>query len=40
MERHNYPFERMSLDDHRLLFDDPQCHMPSAEELEGKWEGN
>jgi hypothetical protein len=40
MERHNYPFQNMSVEDHRLAFADPRCRVPSAAELEGHWEGN
>ena len=40
MERHNYPFQKMSVEDHRLVFADPRCRVPSAAELEGRWEGH
>ncbi len=40
MERHNYPFEKMSVEDHRLVFADPRCRVPTAAELEGRWEGH
>ena len=39
MARHNYPFEKMSVEDHRLVFSDPRSRVPSAAELEGTWEG-
>jgi hypothetical protein len=39
MARHNYPFEKMSLDDHRLLFSHPRVHPPSPAELAGEWAG-
>ncbi len=40
MERHNYPFENMSVEDYGLVFDDPRCRVPSPAELEGRWEGH
>ena len=39
MARHNYPFEKMSVEDHRLVFSDPRSRVPSVAELEGTWEG-
>jgi cholesterol oxidase len=40
MERNNYPFEKMSVDDHRLIFGDPRTSVPSPAQLAGEWEGN
>jgi len=38
MERHNYPFEKMSIDDHRMLWDDVQAAAPKPSDLDGEWE--
>ncbi len=40
MERHNYPFEKMALEDHHRIFNDPRAGAPTAAQLEGNWEGN
>ena len=40
MARHNYPFENMSLEDHRTIFDDPRVSVPPAGQLEGGWDGH
>jgi cholesterol oxidase len=39
MARHNYPFEHMSVEDHRLLFEHPQALAPDAPHLSGAWTG-
>jgi cholesterol oxidase len=39
MARHNYPFEKMSLDDHRLLFAHPRARVPAPADLAGVWDG-
>jgi hypothetical protein len=39
MARQNYPFEKMAIDDHRLLMTHPQSRQPSPDELEGNWRG-
>ena len=39
MTRHNYPFEKMSVEDHQLIFGDPRARVPSAAELAGAWNG-
>jgi hypothetical protein len=39
MSRHNYPLERMSLDDHERIFTMPAVSAVSAAELAGGWEG-
>jgi hypothetical protein len=39
MARHNYPFEQMSIEDHRLLFDDSRAVAPGADALAGEWRG-
>jgi hypothetical protein len=39
MARHNYPFEKMSVDDHTLIFSDPRTKVPELDQLEGEWEG-
>jgi cholesterol oxidase len=39
MARHNYPFEQMSIADHRLLFDHPHAVAPEDRQLEGVWTG-
>jgi hypothetical protein len=40
MARHNYPFEKMSVDDHRLVFSDPRTTVPTATQLQGTWNGS
>lgn len=40
MARHNYPFEKMSIADHNLIFRDPHTSVPNAAQLEGTWAGN
>jgi hypothetical protein len=41
MARNNYPFEKMSVEDHQLLFADPRTKVPSgAQLLGGAWNGN
>jgi len=40
MARHNYPFEKMSVDDHRLIFSDSRTTVPTATQLQGTWEGS
>jgi hypothetical protein len=39
MERNNYPFEKMSVEDHRLIFGDPRTSPPTPAQLAGQWEG-
>jgi hypothetical protein len=39
MARHNYPFEKMSVEDHNLLFADPRTTVPEPARLEGEWDG-
>ena len=39
MARHNYPFEKMSVQDHHLLFSDPRTTVPEPSQLEGEWDG-
>ena len=39
MSRHNYPFEKMSVEDHDLIFNDPRTKVPQPAELEGDWNG-
>jgi len=39
MSRHNYPFEKMSVEDHNLIFSDPHVTVPQAADLEGEWDG-
>jgi hypothetical protein len=39
MARQNYPFEKMSVDDHRALMAHPQTRTPMADEMEGVWKG-
>lgn len=38
--RNNYPFEKMSVEDHNLIFSDPQTRVPAAAQLEGEWDGS
>ena len=40
MARNNYPFEKMSVEDHQLLFADPHTQVPTAAQLPGQWNGN
>jgi hypothetical protein len=40
MSRHNYPLERMSLDDHQRIFALPAAVAVAAAELAGEWEGH
>jgi hypothetical protein len=40
MARHNYPFEKMSVEDHNLIFADPRTTVPELAQLEGEWEGH
>ncbi len=40
MARNNYPFEKMSVEDHQLLFKDPRTKVPTAAQLAGQWSGS
>lgn len=40
MARNNYPFEKMSVEDHQTIFADPRTTTPGAAQLEGEWEGS
>jgi hypothetical protein len=39
MARQNYPFEKMSVQDHQLLFAHERTRPPTATDLEGNWRG-
>jgi hypothetical protein len=39
MARHNYPFEKMSVEDHRLIWSNAKARVPSREQLSGEWAG-
>ncbi|MDX2153556.1 MAG: GMC family oxidoreductase [Bryobacteraceae bacterium] len=39
MERHNYPFEKMSVADHHAIFRHARTRVPAAADLLGTWEG-
>ncbi len=39
MARNNYPFEKMALEDHHLLFQHQRARKPTAAELAGDWTG-
>jgi len=39
MARQNYPYEKMAIDDHRLLMTHPETRLPTEAELEGAWRG-
>ena len=39
MERNNYPFEKMSIADHRQIFAHPRATVPGAQQIEGEWDG-
>ncbi|HBY61835.1 MAG TPA: hypothetical protein DEH78_18595, partial [Solibacterales bacterium] len=39
MERHNYPFEKMSVADHHAIFNHARTRAPGAGDLAGDWEG-
>lgn len=38
MERNNYPFEKMSIDDHRLICGDARVSVPKPSDLDGSWQ--
>lgn len=40
MARNNYPFENMSMEDHRRLFGDTRNTAPAASQLTGDWGGH
>jgi cholesterol oxidase len=40
MARNNYPFEKMSVEDHQMLFKDPRTQVPAQAQLVGQWSGN
>jgi hypothetical protein len=40
MAHNNYPFANMSVDDHNLIFSDPQTSVPTGAQLEGQWKGH
>jgi hypothetical protein len=40
MSRHNYPLERMSSEDHRLILALPEVTATAASQLTGDWEGS
>jgi hypothetical protein len=40
MARNNYPFEKMAVEDHHLLFSHPRARKPSPAELSGAWSGH
>jgi hypothetical protein len=40
MARNNYPFDKMSVEDHNLLFADPRTSAPTLAQLEGTWNGS
>jgi len=40
MERHNYPFEKMSVEDHHALFRHPRVTVPAPDQAAGVWEGH
>ncbi len=39
MERHNYPFEKMSVEDHHAIFRHPRARPPAPDEITGAWQG-
>lgn len=40
MARNNYPFEKMAVEDHHLLFGHQRARKPSPAELSGAWSGH
>lgn len=40
MARHNYPFEKMSVPDHKAIFADDRARVPTAQEMAGEWKGH
>jgi cholesterol oxidase len=40
MARHNYPFEKMSVPDHRAMFSGEHARIPTAAEMAGEWQGH
>ncbi|MEW6735950.1 MAG: GMC family oxidoreductase [Acidobacteriota bacterium] len=40
MARHNYPFEKMSVPDHKAIFQSNHTKVPAAVDITGDWEGH
>jgi len=40
MARNNYPFEKMAIEDHQLLFGHPRVRQPAIPDLHGQWTGH
>src|SRR5262249_8871625 len=40
MARQNYPFEHMSVPDHKAISDGDHVHVPTPAEIAGRWEGH
>jgi cholesterol oxidase len=40
MARNNYPFEKMSVEDHHAIFADARTAVPQAAQLAGEWDGS
>jgi choline dehydrogenase-like flavoprotein len=40
MARNNYPFEKMSVPDHQIIFYGDHVHVPSPAEIAGQWKGS
>lgn len=40
MARHNYPFEKMSVPDHQLIFNGDHVRVPTPAEIAGTWDGH
>jgi len=40
MSRYNYPLERMTIDDHQMIFEQPGFKAPKQQQLQGKWHGS
>ena len=40
MARQNYPFENLSVEDHRQIFSNPHTSIPTGAQLEGDWNGH
>lgn len=39
MARHNYPFAKMSVPDHRVIFESAHTRVPSPDQVAGEWKG-
>jgi Choline dehydrogenase and related flavoproteins len=40
MERNNYPFEKMAVEDHHAIFNDARAFVPTPQQVLGDWQGH